>query len=78
MFGLEQELFIFDRKTGKPLGWPTEGYAYPAPQGDFYCSVGSDVCYARPFMEQVLAEALECGIAITGYNWEVAPGQAET
>lgn len=77
MFGLEQEFFIYDRNTEKPLGWPSQSFAYPAPQGDYYCSVGSNFCFARPFMEQVLQYALFCGIEITGYNWEVAPGQAE-
>lgn len=78
MFGLEQEFFIYSTKTGKPLGWP-EGHGYPAPQGDYYCSVGSDTCFgrSRQFIERVMKFALKCGIGLTGFNWEVAPGQAE-
>ena len=38
-FGIEQEYTFF--KDGRPLGWPQEGYYYPAPQGPYYCGVGS-------------------------------------
>ncbi len=78
MFGLEQEFFIYSTKTGKPLGWP-EDHGYPAPQGDYYCSVGSDTCFgkSRQFIERVMQLALKCGLGLTGFNWEVGPGQAE-
>ena len=36
LFGIEQEYTFF--KEGRPLGWPTEGYYYPAPQGPYYCA----------------------------------------
>lgn len=78
MFGLEQEFFIYSAKTGKPLGWP-DGHGYPAPQGDYYCSIGSDTCFgkSREFIEKVMKLSIKCGIKLTGFNWEVAPGQAE-
>ena len=39
LFGIEQEYTFF--KEGRPLGWPNEGYYYPAPQGPYYCGVGA-------------------------------------
>ena len=33
LFGIEQEYTFF--KDGRPLGWPQEGYYYPAPQGPY-------------------------------------------
>ena len=76
MFGLEQEFFIYNTSTGKPLGWPT-GPGYPAPQGDYYCSVGNDTCFGRQFIEKVMNLGIKCGLGLTGFNWEVAPGQGE-
>lgn len=75
MFGLEQEFFIMDIKTGKPLGWPVNGE--PVSQGDYYCSIGSRYAYARDYLEECLNYLIKMGINITGMNYEVAPGQAE-
>ena len=38
-FGFEQEYFLWNPETAKPLGFPENGY--PAPQGQYYCSVGA-------------------------------------
>lgn len=75
MFGLEQEFFIYDKSTNLPVGWMAD--SAPEPQGDYYCAVGADVCQSRAYMECVLGYALAAGIKLTGFNWEVAPGQAE-
>ena len=36
-------------KSGHVHGWPHGGY--PAPQGPFYCGVGSESVYGRPLAE---------------------------
>ncbi len=36
-------------KSGQVYGWPHGGY--PAPQGPFYCGVGSESVYGRPLAE---------------------------
>ena len=72
-FGFEQEYVIM--KNGIPLGFPKEGY--PAPQGRYYCGIGSQNVVARDFVEEHLAICLACGIKITGVNAEVMIGQWE-
>jgi len=71
MFGFEQEFFIRERGKGKPFGTDL-----PEDENS-YCSVGAKTCFARPFIERVMKYALLCKINLTGFNWEVAPGQAE-
>jgi len=75
-FGLEQEYAIFSNALKPwPFGWPTNGY--PAPQGQFYCSVGSNNNFGR-FVSDAHAKAcLYAGIKISGTNGEVMPGQWE-
>ncbi|PTX43017.1 glutamine synthetase [Christiangramia gaetbulicola] len=72
-FGFEQEYVI--TKNGLPLGFPTEGY--PAPQGKYYCGIGTKNAVARDFVEEHLDLCLACGLDITGINAEVMVGQWE-
>jgi len=72
-FGIEQEYTLF--QAGRPLGWPESGY--PAPQGPFYCGVGADEVFGREIVEQHLEACLYAGLAISGINAEVMPGQWE-
>lgn len=72
-FGFEQEYTLFKGRT--PLGWPDGGY--PAPQGPFYCGVGSDEVFGRPLIEDHTQACLAAGIMIYGINAEVMPGQWE-
>jgi glutamine synthetase len=74
-FGFEQEYFLWNPKTGKPLGFPEGGY--PAPQGPYYCSVGASNAYGRDIVEEHLDVCIEAGLNIEGINAEVAAGQWE-
>ena len=74
LFGIGQEYTLFE--NGRPHGFPPAGF--PAPQGFYYCGVGSDEVYGRELVERhmdanrVLAVREICGA--TGYpdaptNW---------
>ncbi|CAN5545204.1 glutamine synthetase beta-grasp domain-containing protein [soil metagenome] len=74
-FGFEQEYFLWDTTTNKPLGFPAGGY--PAPQGPYYCSVGANNAYGREIVEEHLDACIEAGLNVEGINAEVAAGQWE-
>ena len=66
-FGIEQEYTFF--QEGRPLGWPVEGY--PAPQGPYYCGVGSIEIAGRDIVEAHTKACIDAGLAISGTNAEV-------
>ena len=72
-FGLEQEYFLIDLKTGKPLGCE---YSIPK-QGPFYCGVGGGNALGRDVVEEHLEKCLYAGLRVSGINAEVAPAQWE-
>ncbi len=74
-FGFEQEYFLWDNQTNKPLGFPAGGF--PGPQGPYYCSVGAANAYGRNIIEEHLDTCLEAGLNVEGINAEVAAGQWE-
>jgi glutamine synthetase len=74
-FGFEQEYFLWDPRTNKPLGFPEGGY--PGPQGPYYCSVGANNAFGRDIVEEHLDAIIEAGLNVEGINAEVAAGQWE-
>jgi len=74
-FGFEQEYFLWNLETNRPLGFPVGGY--PAPQGPYYCSVGANNAYGREIVEEHLDACIEAGLNVEGINAEVAAGQWE-
>ena len=74
-FGFEQEYFLWDPTTNLPYGFPESGF--PAPQGPYYCGVGTGKAYGREIIEEHLDLCIEAGLNIEGINAEVATGQWE-
>jgi glutamine synthetase len=73
LFGIEQEYTFF--KEGRPYGFPQGGF--PAPQGGYYCGVGSDEIFGRDIVEAHLDNCLAAGLTYSGLNAEVMIGQWE-
>lgn len=74
-FGLEQEYFLMNPTTGKPIGFPTD--EDPAPQGPYYCGVGGSKMFGRSIADAHYKACIYAGLKISGINAEVAPGQWE-
>jgi glutamine synthetase len=73
-FGLEQEYTLFD-ELDRPYGWPVGGF--PAPQGPYYCGVGTGKVYCRDIVEAHYKACIYAGVNISGINAEVLPAQWE-
>lgn len=76
-YGLEQEFFMYDMRTNKPLGFNNEIYLNPSIQGQYYCGVGAGNAFGRHVIEKALKKMLYANLSVSGINAEVAPGQWE-
>ena len=74
-FGFEQEYTLTDIGTGRPLGFPKDGF--PAPQGPYYTGVGTRQAFGRDLVDEHLHLCIEAGLNIEGINAEVMMGQWE-
>jgi len=77
-FGFEQEYILMKKESSliqTPMGFPKGGF--PAPQGQYYCSVGSTNAIGRYVAEAHMRCCLYAGLKVSGINAEVFPGQWE-
>ena len=82
-FGIEQEFYIMKNNTENPsqtsllpLG-TNDNLETTQPQGQYYCSIGSNNAFGRQVCERVYLACLDAGINVSGMNAEVGPGQWE-
>lgn len=69
-YGIEQEYFIMGDKFQKHIH-------EAGPQGQYYCSVGSQNAIYREVAEHHLQACIKAGLKVSGINAEVAPCQWE-
>jgi glutamine synthetase len=75
IYGIEQDDTML-KANGTPLGFP-DGGGFPAPQGPYYCGVGTGRVIGREIIEEHTQACIDAGLMIEGTNAEVMPGQWE-
>jgi len=75
-FGIEQEYYLLDARTGWPLGWPKGSCPGKHKEG-YYCSTGATKAIGRDIVEAHARACLYAGIKFGGINSEEAPAQWE-
>lgn len=76
-YGIEQEFFLINNDSQRPLGFPASHRFLPQSQQHHYCGVGSSNVSGRDFINFVYEHLVRCGLDVSGVNAEVAPGQWE-
>jgi glutamine synthetase len=78
-FGFEQEFFLFQRdNTNMKLVPPhLESMDTCNPQGQYYCSIGSENSFGRELINSFIDHCISAELGLYGTNAEVAPGQWE-
>ena len=73
-YGIEQEFFMM---TYNGMPWQLNDLNTAKPQGQYYCSVGTENAFGRKLIEKHYDLCLYAGLSISGINAEVAPSQWE-
>ncbi len=76
-YGIEQEYFLTRVDTDLPVAFPKNKSHQLAPQGQYYCSVGTGNVWYREIAQEHLYLCIKAGLTISGMNAEVAPSQWE-
>ncbi len=81
-FGFEQEFFLFQRDGTNTKKVPPhlEHIEYIEdcnPQGQYYCSIGSENAFGRELINTFIEHCVLAELGLYGTNAEVAPGQWE-
>lgn len=74
-FGLEQEYYLLDVSTDRPLGWPEDYSSMDLTA--FHGATGATKAPGRELVEAHYQACLYAGVQIGGVNAEDAPGQWE-
>lgn len=74
-FTFEQEYYIIDPSTNKPLGWPEHGN--PPAMGPNYCGVGGGKENGREIVRAHYRACRYAGVKLSGFNGEWSWGQWE-
>jgi glutamine synthetase len=78
-FGFEQEFFLFQRDNTNMKLVPPQISSMDNcnPQGQYYCSIGSENSFGRELINSFIDHCLLAELGLYGTNAEVAPGQWE-